>query len=640
VLRPHDEHTRSTAAAARDVTERAQEIDIGAFRSGRARVPLRPLEVASGARRGSMPRGLRAETIMQAGWDRGGEDPLSLRPPIRWEEACRSNRSWAYELQAWTPLTPLLTRFEDTGERRFFEFALEVMLDWISQYPSSNVKSEFAWYDVAIGARAQRVGFALDVVARDTVYEDAIVAELVDATLMHAELLREDDIVAWHSNHGLLVAASQLALATRFPDLPGFEADSEQADDRLLQLVQRQFTDEGVHREHSPDYHASVLGAIIGLLQDGIATAPELAERRREIEDALAWFILPTGGIATFGDSDWRRLGAGDGARHESAALTYARTQGREGRAPEDRVRCFRRSGYLVVRTWPGPEGFEQASYLAQTAAFHSRTHKHADDLAVIWQERGVDLLVDPGRFGYLGRTEADSELAAAGFWYAHPARIYVESTRAHNTVEIDGRSNPRAGVEPYGSALLDWGERGDVCYSLTRFRPQAQLVHSRTLVFLPGRWLLIVDDLVDEAEQPHDLTQWFHFGTEVEVTAHQAMLTGALPHPELRLFCVPCGPVEPVSPVRGQVRPGLLGWVAPREGVLEPTWTGGYRVRSAPRARFVTLLALAAKPPTVNPSGPSETGRPVRLTWHMDGLEESITADWTDRSVHVIYGT
>jgi hypothetical protein len=620
------------------VTERAQGINIAAFRSSRERMPLRPVEIASGARRGSAPRGVRAETIMDTGWDRGGEDPLSLRPPIPWEEVSRSNRSRAYELQAWTPLTPLLTRFEDTGERRFFEFALRVLLDWIEHYPSPTVESEFAWYDVAIGARAQRLGFALDVVARDPAYENETVARLVEATLMHAELLRADDIVAWHSNHGLLVVAAQLALATRFRELPGFEADAEQARDRLLELVGRQFTDEGVHREHSPDYHASVLGTIIGLLQDGIVTAPELAERRREIEDALAWFVLPTGRIATFGDSDWRRLGT-DADRHESPGLSYALTQGRAGRPPEDRVRGFPGSGYLVVRTWPERGEFQQASYLAQTAAFHSRTHKHADDLSVIWQERGVDLLVDPGRFGYLGRTEADSELAAAGFWYSHPARIYVESTRAHNTVEVDGKSNPRVGVEPYGSGLLDWGERGELAYGLSRFRPLAQLVHSRTLVFLPGRWLLIVDDLVDESEQPHDLTQWFHFGTEVEVTAHGTMLTGALPDPELRLFCVPFGPVEPVAPVRGREHPDLLGWVAPREGVLEPIWTGGYRVRAAPRARFATLLALAAEPPVVDAAEPGEAGRPLRLTWHVDGAEQSVAADWADRSVEVVYG-
>lgn len=57
----------------------------------------------------------------------------------------------------------------------------------------------------------------------------------------------------------------------------------------------------------------------------------------------------------------------------------------------------------------------------------------------------GVDIIQEPGRYGYEGRTASDSELRKLGFYYSHPARIYVESPHAHNTLEIDATPDSRA---------------------------------------------------------------------------------------------------------------------------------------------------------------------------------------------------
>ena len=79
--------------------------------------------------------------------------------------------------------------------------------------------------------------------------------------------------------------------------------------------------------------------------------------------------------------------------------------------------------GYSPSRGWPcsGPgwpdvADFDKASYLAQQAGFHSRTHKQADDLSFIWYDRGTEILIDAGRYGYLGRTETGSDLWNQGF--------------------------------------------------------------------------------------------------------------------------------------------------------------------------------------------------------------------------------
>ena len=54
------------------------------------------------------------------------------------------------------------------------------------------------------------------------------------------------------------------------------------------------------------------------------------------------------------------------------------------------------------------------------------------DDLSFIWCDRGADILADSGRYGYIGKTEQGSGIAAMGIGIL--IRDFYEFTRAHNT--------------------------------------------------------------------------------------------------------------------------------------------------------------------------------------------------------------
>ena len=89
--------------------------------------------------------------------------------------------------------------------------------------------------------------------------------------------------------------------------------------------------------------------------------------------------------------------------------------------------RAFADAGLHLLRTPPGdgpeiwcrcdggPHGFLSIA-----------AHAHADALSVEVRHDGVELLVDPGTYCYHGEPE----------W-----RSYFRSTRAHNTVEVDGEN-------------------------------------------------------------------------------------------------------------------------------------------------------------------------------------------------------
>ena len=77
-----------------------------------------------------------------------------------------------------------------------------------------------------------------------------------------------------------------------------------------------------------------------------------------------------------------------------------------------------------------GPQGFLSIA-----------AHGHADALSIEVRHDGVDLLVDPGTYCYHGEPE----------W-----RSYFRSTRAHNTIEIDGED------QAHEAGPFMWAEHAD----------------------------------------------------------------------------------------------------------------------------------------------------------------------------------
>jgi hypothetical protein len=631
---PETEEQAMTQVMSRETKRRHGSlpgVDLGVLRKVVSGRPLRPYEIVLDSDRWSDDGAERADRILDEGWKVGPDRVVSLRPAVAWGEVLADDRSRHFHLHAWFPLGLVLSAFDRTREARYLRFALEVALDWARQHPEIDGNEPFAWYDMAIGLRALRLAYLTDAALRSPFGGDAVLAELVRCLLLHRDALADDSLFPAHSNHGLYFAAGQAAMAARFPELPGFPAAGEQARARLDRMIRGHFTPEGVHREHSPKYHWLVLDTIEGLRGAGLLSEEDHAAGLRRMQDAMAWFVLPNGHLAMFGDSDHRRMGGLEWPHPQTDTLRFVLSEGREGAPPPETVKAFPASGYVVIRSgWhEGPDEAPGSAYLAQACAFHSRTHKHADDLTFIWYDRGHELLVDAGGYGYAGKTEPGSDLWKDGFWYADPRRIYVESTRAHNTVQIDGRNLPRRQVEPYGSALMRWGEQGGVYFTESAVRHWDSICHRRILLFQPGEWLLVFDWLLDEESDPHEYLQRFHFAPELklrEAGTHGALLE--LPDGGEPLHMVTLGEGELIPPVRGQEEPELLGWISRQDRELVPSWTSGYRVEGRPAHTFATLFAFGKEAPRpVRDPSLSDPGRDrFRVAWMQEGRSHTVS--------------
>jgi Heparinase II/III-like protein/Heparinase II/III N-terminus len=590
--------------------------------------PLRPYEALITTERWTASALRHADRLLEDGWQLPDFPPVRLEPPLPWAEADASRRSWSYHLHAWEPLGLLLSAYDHTREDRFLRRAADVALDWLAHHPKLGSGSRFAWYDMAIGLRAARLAYIVDAACRTSDRVDDEIERLIAGAELHRAALADDERFAEHTNHGFYQAAGQLALGRRLAALPGMDAAAAAATERLRRIAGRQFTGEGVHHEHSPGYHVLVLHALGRLVECDLVDDPEIRALAGRAGDALAWFIQPDGHLVQIGDTDARVPTVEEFEHPPSEHLRFVLTRGGEGAAPAERLRAFPDSGYIVMRDrWPRPgEAPEGRTHLVQICAFHSRTHKHADDLSFTWYDRGSPILVDAGRYAYTGAVPRGSELARRGFWYGHPKRVYVESTRAHNTVEIDGRSHDRRARPPYGSALRRWGERDGVLFSEAEVR-HAEARHVRLLLLLPQQWLLVLD-LLGGDPPGHHFTQWLHFAPRLEVaTAGGGLRVTGARDP---LHVVSLLGAAPLAPVRGRGEPDLLGWTSPGPNALEPLWTAGFAVEGAQEHAFATLLAFgdSAPRPDVGANRVDASGCELawdgrhRLTLARDGRE------------------
>lgn len=592
---------------------------VSARRGGRA-LPWRPYDALMPEDRLSVGA---VAAVMSVGWKFTNLPAVPLRAPIAWSAIVARNRTWSFRLHAWDALGPVLSAYEATRERRYLEFALSVALDWVRQHSSREVEPDAAWYDMAVALRAYRLAYLVDVAARSRLATRSQIAELLGSVQEHRAALADEDEFVAYNNHGFFQAAGQLALAVRLGDLNGIDRDRAQAESRLASMIADQFTVEGVHREHSPAYHLLVAQTLSRLLETSLVTDPKAFRICGRALEALAWFVLPDGTLATLGDTE--PVPALDRPPEHvlDDHLRFMLTRGDSGRPPHKPLRAFPASGYVAIRT-PVPRGPAEpanTTYVVQAAAFHSRAHKHADDLSLIWYDRGSQLLVDAGLYGYLGgRTAVDSEAFERGFVYADPRRIYVESTRAHNSVEIDGRSDRRKDGDAYGSAVRRWGQADGVFWTYTRL-DRGGVLHDRVLVLRPSHWLLVFDALIDPSGAGHELAQRFHFAPELAECRQLGdgfVLT--VPAQSQPLYVHPLLAARRLEAVRGQEEPTLTGWISLEHRTLTPAWTTGFALAGAGPHIFATLLAFADAPPLTRraTAGVTLVGPRATLAWDL----------------------
>ena len=352
------------------------------------------------------------------------------------------------------------------GDRWALDNIAAIGLDWERFHIKNRQKSLFQWYDMAAGIRASRLAFLLDQVFSGNLdIGDDDLESLMGLAELHVAKLLEPDVLSL-GNHGLFQIAGLNLLCIVISWRSVCDGARLYAADAFTRLLNRWFTEQSVHRENSPTYHRIVLTALERLRMADRIQRPEVRTLIEMGTQETPWLTYPDGRWVPVGDS----AGIGPRLTGPVEPLCLPGTGGCWA------VLDLTQSGYAIIRSVPGSE--DDPSMLFISGMGDAISHKHADDLGFVLIERGSEVFVDSGKYGY-NKDEV---------------RNYVTSAWAHNVPSLVGRSIDPRQIDREETHLQPIRTtNGGFMVSGVADRPKL-FRHERTFSYLPGSSLIIED--------------------------------------------------------------------------------------------------------------------------------------------------
>ena len=509
---------------------------------------------------------------------RGRQDlpPHSFQLPFDWHADPFGDRNWMFQLHALRVLDPYLNRLiSEPDHPEAFSAILDIVADWYRDNVLERA-GRWTWYDMSTGLRALKLAYVIHAarLCRIDLPRPGMMDRLVE---LHVARLADPKELS-SGNHGLFQLNGLMALVWLFPDMPGAERAGSYAITEMTKLLKSQLGTEGVHTEDAPHYHFFARKKIERILNSGWWQIEEMAAARDKLARARAaedWLVDPAGRCVAIGDSN------------ESVEVKGIPSLENWLHVRRDQHAGAIVDGYGVVRSTPEVPS-EKSSMLFLTASFHSPAHKHSDCMSFVWQEGGKYILVDSGKYGY----QKDK------------MRQYFQSTRAHNTVEIDGKDFSRSVQHAYGSGMRRVVPVGrGWLIEAEADRRHAGATHRRCVFFRPGKFVLAVDHILHTGTGlvgmllSRGFTSWWHFDPSLKVETDET--PGSC-----RVRGLPGGRILFVSHLTaaeglgsrlhvGELKPRVQGWISRSYLAYEPAPAVGFSARAANEYFAATLFEI-----------------------------------------------
>ncbi len=367
-----------------------------------------------------------------------------------------------------------------------FKEGAKAAVDWIEQHPPQ--RGAVGWEPYPVSLRVMNwCGWFFCRHGKRTAGDEELAGKIWASLWRQTKWLESHLEFHLLGNH-LLENATALCLAGSCFNGNDAARWLETGANLLREELKEQFLPDGMHYERSPMYHARVSYLLQLLNGCGMPKVKSLVRPLlKDTRDALKKLMHPDGEIALFND----------------AAFGIAPIQGAlEGDASCEAPGVWNLpgAGYYGARTADGTYVCIDAG---EAGPSYQPGHAHADLFSFELSIRGHRVIVDSGTFDYVNSS----------------MRRWCRSTRAHNTLEIDGRNQSevwsafRVGRRA-SPRRIRWEHfqnrfRLSAChggYSHLRGSP----VHGRGFSWNPeGGELLIVDRVT--SRRPQKLRRLFH---------------------------------------------------------------------------------------------------------------------------------
>ena len=498
---------------------------------------------------------------------------------IDWEFNPTPNQycEWTYQLSRHWDWSILAEYYVKTGDERAVTVWMEMADSWLNQElvpENGGAYTTKCWRTLEAGIRMRTWPHHIAAFIGSPQVTDEFIARYFASVWEHGWRVRKNTTAG---NWLLTELQGLLRTAIFYPFLKDAAAWRKYALARLKAEFSLQVYPDGFQCELTTAYHGVSINEYRGIYdlylrlgEEPPAFLKEGLERMYEVYMHLCTPLMRTPDINDGGQVNVSRSCASALELYpDRDDLRWFATLGKEGAPPEFTSSLLPYSGAVTFRSSWRPDAVW--GYL--DASPFGRGHQHEDKLNFLLQAYGRIMLTEAGNH----------------YYDTSDTREYAKSTRAHNTVRIDGLDqNTR---RTYAWHPADIGKFADVAFTNAPGRDAARasftsgyapkllkVVHDRNVLFVKDAeglapFFVIIDRLTAPDDANHSYEILWHL-ENCALSIDGRTFTGDFGK-GIGLFAAASDPDAVVTDRKGQTSPELQGWAS--------VWTPGNSRRPIP---------------------------------------------------------
>lgn len=419
-------------------------------------------------------------------------------------------KEWPWQLSRHPEWSTLAEYYTATGDEQAAKTYVDMAYSWMHQAIVPENESGYAtvcWRTIEAGIRMNPWSKHIHAFIHSKHLTDDFITKYFISVWEHGWRLRG---FCTHGNWLLMEMHGLVRIGILYPFFVNAAEWKEYALSRLKDELDIQVYPDGFQYELSTNYHNVVDSnyyEILKIYHDMEIDPPEfLTQKLIKLYEMYPRLVRPDGRLPDLNDGNEmmikRKMSLAYGLYPEREDFGFFATDGQEGKAPDYLSYAFPYAGAAVMRTsWE-----KDAIWAYMDCSPFGRGHQHEDKLNVLLNAYGKKLLTEGGCYDY-----DTSEM-----------RKYVLSTRAHNTIRINGSDqNIRS---QYSWDPEDINKRAEFEFVVGNEREIAEatydsgygakldrVIHTRKLIFIKDNdqpFFAVIDRLVapDSEERSYEV--------------------------------------------------------------------------------------------------------------------------------------
>ena len=434
-----------------------------------------------------------ANDLLRNRFDLPRYQPVQFPSLPTWSENPYNAPYWRFEFYSLRPSLNLLYAYRTTGKVVYARQLLRLDLSFIA----AESTSRWAWADPHTAAfRSMALVDTWWKLRQGHQLPEAASTEILAELEKTGQYLADPNHYQPGENQGTNEAAALYELAVAFPGLPHAQQWLMLAEERFRWQLDGIIDADGQLIENSPYYDFYILEKYWQVynysVSQGYPISTNFGARLKSMINFATYILQPNSQVPLMGASLEATIN--DSGVYASMAASdpefeYVLTHGARGSAPSEASVYFPASALTVMRSgWGSGAEFTGSTYLTYNVGKYRTAQSDLDALGLTLYGGGGDLLPDPGLY-----TDTPG-----------PYRDYFHGTMSHNTVVVDGRSQPQGDGTAGGLVTKD-----GLTYQSAESSLYPGVTHRRLVMMIDPDHVLVVDRLSSAAA--HTYQQMFH---------------------------------------------------------------------------------------------------------------------------------